>query len=267
MGVELDVHEADARVSASYALMTTPELKIFQNVDVRERVSDATRRVLEQRANPEPRASRFLTDEEFAQLQELVDAILPQGTAGTSVDIADAIDRRLQSGKTAGWRYATLPADGEAYRQGLRSLFGMLQHTPMKTFIAMPPPAREAYLRCVVNGDVDGPAQFPLSTWMKTVKTEVVRTWVSHPDAMYAMEYYGFADGMTGGVEPGEGWVSIGPNSAAPFEYNDGGERGEIATAPDATAVSGSMGDGSQDDPGAGRQTEVASAGSEGGAR
>lgn len=254
-------------------LMTTPDLKILENADVRGRVSAATLRALEERAFPKPRISRFFTDEEFAQLQQLVDAILPQGTAGTTVDIADAIDRRLGSGKTVGWRYAVLPADGEAYRQGLRSLFGMLQQTPMKTFAAMPPPAREGYLRCVVNGDVDAPAQFPLSTWLKTVKTEVVRTWVSHPDAMYAMQYYGFADGVTGGVEPGEGWVRIGPNSAETFEVNNGGHRGTIAPAPDATAVSGSMDDGSQDAPQAGRTTEAPAtgtapaAGTEGGAR
>lgn len=230
--------------------MNAKPLKIMQNPDVRARVSPATLQALEQRANPEPRTSRFLLDEEFAQLGQLVDAILPQTVVGTAVDIADTIDRRLQAGKNAGWRYASLPSDGEAYRQGLKALFGMLQQTPMKTFVAMPPPAREAYLRCVANGDVDGPAQFPLSTWMKAVKTEVVRTWVSHPDAMYAMEYYGFADGVTGGVAPGEGWVAIGPNTAKPFEYN---ERGVTPTipGPDATAVSGSMGDGSQDAPAA----------------
>ncbi len=224
-------------------------LKILQDPDVRARVSPATERALEQRANPAPRTSRFLSDEQFAQLEQLVDAILPQTAVGTAVDIADTIDRRLQSVKNAGWRYAALPSDGEAYRQGLTALFSMLQHTPMKTFIAMPPPAREGYLRCVVNGDVDGPAQFPLSTWMKAVKTEVVRTWVSHPDAMYAMQYYGFADGITGGVAPGEGWVAIGPNTAQPFEYN----RASPAPnpGPDATAISGSMGDGSKDAPAA----------------
>ncbi len=248
-------------------LMKTPDLKILENAEVRERVSAATLQALQQRAFPEPRTNRFFSDAEFAQLQQLVDAILPQASAGTAVDIADAIDHRLQKGKSVGWRYAVLPAEGEAYRQGLRSLFSMLQHTPMKTFAAMPPTAREGYLRCVVNGDVDGPAQFPLSTWLKTVKTEVVRTWVSHPDAMYAMQYYGFADGATGGVEPGEGWVSIGPNSAQPFEYNNGGHRGPIAPAPDATAVSGSMADGSKDASAAGSTTEAPAIGSEGGAR
>ena len=232
--------------------MSPSNLKILQNPDVRARVSDATLRALEQRANPEPRTTRFLTDEEFAQLQQLVDVILPQGTVGTAVDIADGIDRRLQTGKNAGWRYANLPPDGEAYRQGLKALFGMLRQTPMKTFVAMPPPAREGYLRCVANGDVDGPAQFPLSTWLKAVRSDIVRTWISHPDAMDAMEFYGFADGVTGGVAPGEGWVAIGPNTALPFEYSRNGKRGADTPGPNATAVSGSMGDGSQDAPAAG---------------
>ncbi len=241
--------------------MTSPDLKILQNPDVLERVSPATRRALEQRAYPAARTTRFLSGEEFTQLQQLVDVILPQGVAGTAIDIADTIDRRLETGKTNGWRYAVLPPDGDAWRQGLHALFGMLQHTPGKTFTGMPLPARESYIRCVVNGDVDDAAQFPLSTWMKAVKTEVVRTWVSHPDAMYAMEFYGFADGITGGNEPNEGWTSIGPNSAAPFEYNGGGEHGgPLTPGPASTAISGSMGDGSQDSPSAGTQTEAGGA-------
>ncbi len=203
--------------------MSIPELSILQNEEVRARTSDATLHVLKERATPAPRASRFLPDDLFAMLQELVDAILPQQQVGTTVAIAETIDRKLQSGTNAGWRYATLPADGKAYVQGLTVFHRMLEQTPMKTFGAMPLPAREGYLRCVANGDVDGPAEFPLSTWLKVVRTDVVRAWVSHPDAMQAMQYYGFADGATGN----EGWVSIGPNSAAPFEY--GVPAGEIS--------------------------------------
>ncbi len=228
---------------ASNSTMPNPELALLQNPEVRARTSDATLRALQERADPPPRTERFFSDEQFDLLQQLVDTILPQAPAATHVNIADAIDRRLQKGKSIGWRYASLPPEGEAYKQGLQVLFSMLQHTPMKTFAAMPTPAREGYLRCVVNGDVDGPAQFPLSTWMKTVKTEVVRTWISHPDTMHAMEYFGFADGPTGN----EGWIAIGPNSAAPFEYRGDDLRG--GTAPDATRVSGSMGDGSPDAP------------------
>ncbi|GAA3769784.1 gluconate 2-dehydrogenase subunit 3 family protein [Terriglobus aquaticus] len=148
-------------------------------------------------------------------LQAVVQTILPQGSVGTHVDIAEAIDRRLAAGKNAGFRYATLPPDGEAYRQGLTIFFKMLEQTPMGSFDRMPQAAREGYIRCVCNGDVDGPAQFPLSTFMRMLRSDAVRFWIAHPETMLAMNYYGFADGATGN----EGWQDIGPNSSAPFEH------------------------------------------------
>lgn len=190
-----------------------PLLPILQNAEIAARTSDATTRVLLQRADPEP-YTPFLRTEHLAMLRAMVDSILPQDAVGTHVDIAETIDRRLAAGENAGWRYAVLPPDGEAYRQGLASFHSMLEQTPMKSFDRMPPPAREGYLRCVANGDVDGPAQFPLSVFLKMVRTDVVRAWISHPDSMQAMGYFGFADGATGN----EGWQAIGPNSAAPFE-------------------------------------------------
>lgn len=194
--------------------MNHSQLAILQNEEVRARTSSATLRVLERRAEPASRAGRFLEERLFTLLQQLVDSILPQNRVGTSVDIADTIDRRLQSGTNLGWRYAELPPDGEAYVQGLNAFDRMLAQTPMKTFAAMPLPAREGYLRCVANGDVDGPAHLPLSTWLRMLRSDVVRAWVSHPQGMHAMQYFGFADGATGN----EGWVSIGPDSAVPFE-------------------------------------------------
>jgi hypothetical protein len=211
------------------------ELPILQNPEVASRTSSATRRVLQQRAEP-PAYTPYLSSDHMRLLRALVDAILPQGAVGTTVDIAEAIDRRLSAGQNAGFRYAVLPPDGEAYSQGLDIFHKMLEQTPMKTFERMPPPAREGYLRCVANGDVDGPAQFPLSTFLRVVRTDVVRFWVGHPSTMQAMHYFGFADGATGN----EGWKSIGPNSAAPFEYEDaGGQRTVAASSHTATQDGG----------------------------
>ena len=196
-------------------------LPILDDPRVAERTSPATRKVLQERVRPAP-YQQFLDAEHMDMLRLLVDAIVPQTAAGTHVDIAEAIDRRLATGKTPGFRYAVLPPDGEAYCQGLTVFFKMLEQTPMKSFDRMPPPAREGYIRCVCNGDVDGPAQFPLSTFMRMVRTDAVRFWMAHPDTMRAIGYFGFADGATGN----EGWRQIGPNSPAPFE-----QKGEVLLA------------------------------------
>ncbi|MGI4853948.1 MAG: gluconate 2-dehydrogenase subunit 3 family protein [Janthinobacterium lividum] len=202
--------------------MSESLLPILQNPAVLERTSAATRRVLEQRGAPVASGDRFLTAPLFALLQQITATILPQAAAGTQVDIAAGIDQRLSAGTNAGWRFADLPADGEAYRKGLTVFGTMLQQTPMKSFEAMPPAARGGYLRCVANGDVDAMAQFPLSRWLGMLRTDAVKIWMAHPATMQKMEYYGFADGETGqtnGPTDMEGWAGITTNTALPFEH------------------------------------------------
>ena len=193
---------------------------ILEDPAVAQRVSPATRAVLQARAEPMPHP-RFLDDANYETLQAVVRAVLPQDAIGTEVDLADAIDQRLADGTNAGWRFADLPPDGEAYRQGLRIFAKMLEQTPMKTFDSMSTPAREGYLRCVANGDVDAPAQFPLSRWLGMLRTDVVRLWMASPAAMQKIGFYGFADGRTGmtnGPSLTEGWSALTPNKALPFE-------------------------------------------------
>lgn len=195
-------------------------LPILQNPAVAQRTSPATRKALEQRAEPIT-GERYLSPVLYSLLEQITATMLPQQAIGTGVDIAGTIDQRLSKGKNAGWRFADLPEDGEAYRKGLTVFADMLQQTPSKSFDRMPVPAREGYLRCVANGDVDGPAQFPLSKWLELLRTDVVRVWLAHPSTMQKIEYYGFADGATGvtdGPTETEGWVALTPNKALPFE-------------------------------------------------
>jgi hypothetical protein len=210
---------ADLRASDNET-MSNDLLSILNNSAVLERTSATTRRVLEERAKPAS-SERFLTPELYTLLQQITATMLPQESIGTDVDIAAGIDQRLLEGTNAGWRFADLPEDGEAYKRGLTVFAAMLQQTPMKVFDLMPPPAREGYLRCVANGDVDGPAQFPLSRWLGMLRTDAVKFWMAHPSTMEKIEYYGFADGASGatdGPTQTEGWSAITSNKALPFE-------------------------------------------------
>ena len=152
----------------------------------------------------------------------MVDIVLPQDRVETGVDLADAIDRRLAAGTNAGWRFATLPPDGEAYREGLVALRTTLAATPMKSLEDMPRAAQEAYLRSLANGESDDAARFPLSTFLHMLRTDVVRMWMSHPSTMNALQLYSFADGATGGTNgptADEGWSALTPGTALPFEH------------------------------------------------
>ena len=201
--------------------MSEELLPILNNPAVLERTSSATRRVLEERVQSGASSERFLTPELYALLEQITATMLPQEGIGTQADIAACIDGRLLEGTNAGWRFADLPPDGEAYTRGLTTFAAMLQQTPMKTFERMPTPAREGYLRCVANGDVDGFAQFPLSKWLTMLRTDAVKFWMAHPSTMQKIEFYGFADGASGatdGPTQVEGWSALTPNKALPFE-------------------------------------------------
>ncbi|MGI4756328.1 MAG: gluconate 2-dehydrogenase subunit 3 family protein [Janthinobacterium lividum] len=201
--------------------MSETLLPILQDPAVLSRTSAATRRALEERARPSESSERFLSAELFQLLEQITAAILPQGSMATDVDIASVIDQRLLSGKHAGWRFADLPADGEAYRQGLTVLASMLQRTPGKSFQNMPTAVGEAYLQCVANGDMDAAANFPLSKWLTRLRVDTVQIWMAHPSTMLKMEFYGFADGETGstdGATDHEGWLALTPDKALPFE-------------------------------------------------
>lgn len=198
-------------------------LKILQNPSVLQRTSVATRAALEELAAPISADRRFLPAPLYELLEQITAALLPQGAIGTTADIAGAIDKRLGEGKNAGWRFADLPADGEAYQRGLTIFSAMLQQTPLKSFGQMPAEAREGYLRCVANGDVDDHARFPLAKWLLMLRTDAVKVWLAHPSTMHAIAYYGFADGATGntnGPTEHEGWSAITPNTSLPFEQS-----------------------------------------------
>ena len=201
--------------------MRNEPLPILNNTAVAERVSLATRAVLEARANP-PAYTRFLDDEAYAMLQTVTKLLLPQDSAGTDVDLAEAIDRRLAAGTNAGWRFAALPPDGEAYRTGLNALQKTLALTPVQSFEHMPPSEREAYLRDLAQGEADDAARFPLSKFLMMLRTDVARVWMSHPSTMQALNLYSFADGATGltdGPTATEGWANLTPNTTQAFEH------------------------------------------------
>lgn len=186
-------------------------------------MSAATRAALQERVSLSA-YTRFLSDEELATLQEVVETILPQGRVGTNVNLAESIDRRLADGKSAGWRFAVLPPDGEAYRRGLRALRQWVVATSRTALKDMPSVDREICLRSITDGAADESASFPLSTFMTMLRGDVVRLWMSHPDTMAALQLYSFATGATGrtdGPTATEGWEQMTPDTAKPFEHGN----------------------------------------------
>ena len=215
--------QAGAGIAASENVTMSAELlSILKNPAVLIRTSAATLRVLDERVHPASSTARFLKPELYLLLEQITSTMLPQQVIGTAADIAACIDRRLLEGTNAGWRFADLPSDGEAYTTGLTLFAEMLRAMEVETFDHLPSLAREHYLRSIANGDVDASAQFPMSRWLVMLRTDAVKFWMAHPSTMQKIEYYGFADGATGltnGPTEAEGWVAITTDKALPFEH------------------------------------------------
>lgn len=69
-------------------------------------------------------ALRFFTSEEAKFISVVIDHVLPQDDrlAERRIPILPYIDERLYLRKTPGYRFESMPEDGEAYRLGLRAI-------------------------------------------------------------------------------------------------------------------------------------------------
>jgi gluconate 2-dehydrogenase gamma chain len=155
-----------------------------------DHVAEPTRIALQKRMDAAPAAPRFFDAAEFASLSAVCARLivdLPK------VDIADSIDARLADGIGDGWRYDALPADGEAYRQGLRMIDATARLLGDAAFVALGPEAQDAVLTAVQESS---------RRWFEELLAEAVETAYAHPAVQGAIGYAGFADLP--------GWTAIG---------------------------------------------------------
>ncbi len=159
---------------------------------------------------------RFFTGAEFRTLQSVCDRLIPQPDRERPVDLAGAVDQRLAEGTTNGWRYNSMPPDGEAYRRGLRGLDetarAALGNERDVRFEALDIAEQDAVLAAVQRGDARGATwdMMPSSRFFEELLAEVVECYYSHPLAEDEIGYAGFADA--------HGWQQIGLNRLAQFE-------------------------------------------------
>ncbi|WP_199706538.1 alpha/beta hydrolase [Amnibacterium setariae] len=180
-----------ARVEGTAALPPA-----FARLIASDRVSARTRRVMMRRLDGPGDAPRVFSPAQRALLTVLVARVLPQ--RGTDLDIAGRIDAEFAAGHGDGWRFAELPPDAEAWRQGLDTL---AEQVP--DFAALTGAAQEAVLDRVWDGGIGSDADGRLTgsqmrLWLKDVQAEAVRMWLSHPAAQAWIRYDGFADGGDG---------------------------------------------------------------------
>ena len=185
-----------------------------------DRTSARTRAVLQERATPgDPAyAPAALSPEAFRTLRAVLDRVLPQ----TVVDVAQRVDRALAGGAGDGWRYADLPPDVDAYRQGLAALDRAAAIAG--GFASLDASAQDALLEAVAAGQVEVPGRLgpaALQHWFEDVRGDAVKIYVAHPDTFARMGYGGFAYGGDGPRK--QGFQALAPGAREPWEPGPGG--------------------------------------------
>lgn len=158
-------------------------------------VTDETRRVLKERLNACELPPRFFDWREFEILKAVCDALAPS-TVVPRWFVAGEIDKRLADGMGNGWRYDSMPTDGESYRNELRRLNEFAQGNFQNDFGALEIGKRRDILKAQSNF---APARF-----LEELCSEFAEIFYSHPLALAEIGYIGFADKY--------GWQSVGLN-------------------------------------------------------
>jgi len=167
-----------------------------------DRVSPRTREVLEARIAGPAATPGVLSDAQRATLEALLARVIPQ--AENAIDLAGTIIARLATGKGDGWRYAVLPEDAQAYREGLDRLAA-------QGFITLDAAAQDAILTAFA-----AQKNTPDARWFEEVRGDAVTAYMAHPATLARVGYSGI--GVGGPNTPHHGFVQVGINDREAWE-------------------------------------------------
>ncbi len=182
-----------------------------------DRVSQRARSAMLERLRPVRDAANW-TDDHYATLAILIGQILPD--CGVDHDLARRVAFGVAQGDGDGWRFAALPADGEAWIRGLATLHMLMDG------LAAQDHAWTSLLENVAEGEAGradddaylSPVQMKL--WFDDVRAEVVRVWMSLPTTMAEIGYDGFAVG--GDAHRKQGYIRTAADDLEPWQLASG---------------------------------------------
>lgn len=185
--------------------------------------NDKTREVVSARLKvaDEP---RFFTADEFEALAAVVDRIVPQPSSQSPIPVAALLDRKLHEGGMDGYRIASLPRDGDAWRTGLRALDAEARACHGCRYAEIGDPDQDALLRFCEAGELKAPewAGMPPQTFFKhRLLRDIVMAYYAHPAAWSEIGW--------GGPASPRGYVRLDFNDRDPWEAAEAKPGGEAA--------------------------------------
>lgn len=178
-----------------------------------DHVTPATRAALLARLAPPPATMpRFLDAATFATFAAICARLVAPVEAETAAALAAQVDARLATGGGDGWRYATMPPDGDAYRQGTRGVDALARARFGVAFPALDAARQDVLLHAVQRGEVSGEPwdAFPAARFFEEVLAEVALYFYSDPLTQEEIGYVGMADA--------HGWQAVALDARAPHE-------------------------------------------------
>jgi hypothetical protein len=176
-------------------------------------VTAPTRKALQARLDlPAVDAPRWFSADECATLAAVCARLIPQTDRTEIVDVPGLIDQRLAEGPGDGWRYAEMPPDGKAHRQGLRGLDETSEIWFGSTFKLLEGVCQDTVLTTVQRGAPPGKIWRTLSArrYFEELLAIAVDVYYAHPFAQEEIGYVGMADAR--------GWQAIRLNERAAHE-------------------------------------------------
>jgi hypothetical protein len=119
--------------------------------------NDKTREVIAARLSL-PNKPRFFTSPEWLTLGAICDRIMPQPADRPPVPLPAYVDQKMADNALDGYRYASLPHQGEAWRRGLAALDVESQGLHKAAFHEISAERQDELLRRMQRGELSGPA-------------------------------------------------------------------------------------------------------------
>ncbi|RFA09248.1 hypothetical protein B7R54_08430 [Subtercola boreus] len=190
-----------------------------------------TRALLAQRAvaDDPDYTPQALSPGQLTTLRALADRLVPQA-GDRRIDLAARVDADLAAGGGDGWRPAGLPVDAAAYRLGLDAVAAAWPDAPDD---------QHELIRRIVEGEPIGDTAAhgtawdsdTLQSWFEDLRTDLAKTWTSHPATLARIGFDGFAtSGTDADADAQPGYQNLAAGSRDPWEPAELGQTTEEPT-------------------------------------
>ncbi len=154
---------------------------------------EVTRQVVERRLAVS-REPRFFTAVEWETLSALCDRIMPQPADRPAVPLPAYVDAKITDKHLDGYRYATLPHQGEAWQRGLAAMDAEAQAANGGRFHTLPPDLQDGLIKCMQEGELkhEAWAGMPCKTFFEhRVIADITHAYYAHPTAWNELGFGG----------------------------------------------------------------------------